>query len=343
MVLHALDSPVLRPPASVAAHAAYAPVSKIPLSIVHHSRNDPRGYRGGVEAFGRNLALIFEDVRFTWTGCPDIADVVARRLPVVCDNQTVLDYPSGYPLIGFQHGVAHVKAQRTNTRTDRKLATAQAKAARRDRVLWVACAQWIADTFAELHGNGAKHVVYHPVDVDRFHGRRDHAGSRVVLHDARTEHKGQQLVERLARAFRSWSFESLDCEPHQVPDRMARSAAFLHLSRYEGNSIVCNEAMAMNLPCLLTCVGLMNDGTEQFDVDVVDADLAFGSPDALQAEVARFLDRVERRTYEPRRWVLTHATAEQARQRWLAVMRDFARMTGWPLDLPAPAPAHGLA
>ena len=50
-----------------------------------------------------------------------------------------------------------------------------------------------------------------------------------------------------------------------MPDRFRQGAAFLHLSRYEGNSIVCNEAMAMDLPCLFTRVGLMRDGA---DLDV---------------------------------------------------------------------------
>ena len=75
-----------------------------------------------------------------------------------------------------------------------------------------------------------------------------------------------------------WRFETLNCKPEDVPDRMREAAAFLHLSRYEGNSIVCNEAMAMNLPCLFTKVGLMNDG-EPLDVSIVESEAVYGKKD----------------------------------------------------------------
>ena len=67
--------------------------------------------------------------------------------------------------------------------------------------------------------------------------------------------RAEDSYSGLARAFPAWRFEPLACAPSEVADRMRKAAAFLHLSRYEGNSMVCAEAMAMNLPCLFTAWG----------------------------------------------------------------------------------------
>jgi glycosyltransferase involved in cell wall biosynthesis len=164
------------------------------------------------------------------------------------------------------------------------------------------------------------------VNLERFDGRREGDDGKLLLHDGRAPHKGSKLFPVLERAFAGWRFEPLSCKPDEVPDRMRHARAFLHLSRYEGNSIVCNEAMAMDLPCLFTRVGLMNDGAEQFDVAVIDAADAFGSERKLTQSVAAFVESLERRRYHPRAWVEAHASIAANRDAWSAVLASFARM-----------------
>jgi glycosyltransferase involved in cell wall biosynthesis len=192
----------------------------------------------------------------------------------------------------------------------------------------VACAQWISRTFAELHGNGARHVVYHQVDLDRFDGERRDIDPTLVLHDARTEPKGQALVQRLQAAFPQWKLEPLACTPQEVPDRMRRARAFVHLSRYEGNSIVCNEAMAMDLPCLFTRVGLMQDEGGPGEVEVIDAERAFADPAWLALRLGAFLAGLDEREVHPRRWVLEHAHLDVARASWKRVVEDWRTLVG---------------
>lgn len=289
-------------------------LARIPLTICHHGRHDPRVKVGGVETFARNLGLIFEEVIFSTTQKPLLREVLERRVPVVCDNQTVLDWPATFPLIGFQHGVAAEKVLTTRSWTDLRLAFNQARAARRANTTWLACAPWIAQRFADKYGKRAD-VIFHSVDPLRFDGQLQNEGSRLVLHDARSAHKGKHLVEILTRAFPQWRFEPLSCAPQAVADRMRKAAAFLHLSRYEGNSIVCNEAMAMNLPCLFTRVGLFR-GQISADVELIEVDDAFGSANTLVEIAGRFLQGLSSRSYAPRDWVLQHATLEVSRQRW---------------------------
>lgn len=302
---------------------------RIPRTIVHYSRFNPEARTGGVETFARNLALAFERVLYMTPETRDEALVRRERLPVVCDNHWVRDWPSDIPVIGFQHGFAASKFLMTRQRGDLRLGVAQLLAARRPNTLWVACARWIGKRFGRWFGNTAAHVIYHPVDLARFDGRLENSGSRLVLHDARSPHKGQALVAELARAFPELVFEPLACAPADVPDRMRKAAAFVHLSRYEGNSIVCNEAMAMNLPCLFTRVGLMLDGAARFDVQVVEPRLAFGGGAPLAGVFRSFLRWSRDHTPNPRAFCLEETNLEVNRLAWARVVADFEDRFGW--------------
>lgn len=305
----------------------------LPLAVVHYSREDPRASVGGVQRFARNLERIFSEVRYLTPRSGNRREVVQSRVPVICDNQHVLDWPPEHPVIGFQHGVAAVKFQATRSFGHWRLARAQRRAASRPNTLWVACAEWVGATFARLHGNGAAHVIYYPVDTQRFDGRLDNAGSRLILHDARTRNKGRDLMPRLHAAFPDWRLEGLDCPLDGVAERMRHASAFMHLSRYEGNSLVCNEAMAMDLPCLFTRVGLLQDPNGPTDFWPVDPAVLDGKPAELLAPVRGFLASLDSRQYHPRAWVLAHATLETAEAGWWRVLREFQRRSGWELGL----------
>lgn len=305
----------------------------IPLTVIQYSGEDPRTSIGGVQRFARNLERIFAEVRHLTPTSRNRSAALRERVPIICDNHLVLDWPAGHPVIGFQHGVGEVKYRATGSLSHWWLARAQRRAAARPNTLFVANAEWVSRTFARLYGNGARHVVYNPVDLARFDGRLDNAGSRLLLHDARTRHKGKLLIPRLQAAFPDWCFEPLNCPLDQVPERMRRAAAFVHLSRYEGNSLVCGEAMAMDLPCLFTRVGLLQDANGPTELWPVDPGLLDGDLSGLRGEVGAFLESLATRAYHPRAWVQAHAGLEQAESGWLRVMRDFQAQSGWDLGL----------
>jgi len=300
--------------------------SLIPRAVVHYSLHDPRTHTGGVETFARNLELVFERVHFMTPKSLDLNRIRSERLPVLCDNHWVLDWPDEIPVVGFQHGVAARKMLVSPSSKNWTMAKRQRRAAKRRNTLWVACAKWIGRSFARLHGNAAQHVLYHAVDLEAFDGLREGEASRLILHDGRSRNKGSRLWPTLQEAFPQWHFEALSCSPDQVPDRMRSARAFVHLSRYEGNSIVCNEAMAMNLPCLFTRVGLMLDAPPDLDVATLSPRRAFGRPRGLVRSVGSFLESLDARSYAPRRWVETYASLDRYRAGWRDVMADFDRM-----------------
>ncbi|MDH3200869.1 MAG: glycosyltransferase [Myxococcales bacterium] len=304
-------------------------MDKLPFTVVHYGGKDPRSTTGGVETFARNLALSFRQVEFMTPRNRDFDRVRRERIPVICDNQRVRDWPKDIPVIGFQHGFAKEKAWVTKSPGHVVMATEQWLASRRPNTLWVACAEWIAKAFSRSFGTNTEEVIYHPIDVERFDGRLDNDGSRLILHDARTRHKGKHLLPRLQAAYPDWTFEPLACKPEDVPDRMRKAGTFIHLSAYEGNSIVCNEAMAMNLPCMFTDVGLMRDSGRPQDVRVISAKRAFSDARYLHDELGAFLRSLATHSYQPRRWILTNATAEVALERWARAMDAFFRMAGW--------------
>jgi hypothetical protein len=295
-------------------------------TVVHFGKHDPRAKTGGVEAFARNLGLVFREVMFMTPQSADFTRVQRERLPLICDNQHLRYVPAGIPAIGFQHGVAFEKLQVTRRLSDVRMAWQQLRVARRPNTVWVACAEWISRRFGELHGNRAAHVIHHMVDLERFDGKLDNHGSRLVLHDARSEAKGKSAVEALARAFPKYRFEPLACAPHDVPDRMRRARAFIHLSQYEGNSIVCNEAMAMDLPCLFTKVGLLRDEGAPSDVMVMGRELARKKGERFLQVGGEFLRSLDERSYEPRKWVIENASREVATQRWARAVEDLDRL-----------------
>ncbi|MEO1159477.1 MAG: glycosyltransferase [Pseudomonadota bacterium] len=310
-------------------------IRKIPGTLIHYGRFNPEHRTGGVEAFAKSLKLAFEDVQFFDShsygpGSQAMQRVVADGLPVVCDNHLVLDWPDGYPVIGFQHGVAAEKKFITRKWMDWSLARRQARAARRKSTVWVACARWISDEFARRYGNQAQQVIYHTVDTNRFDGKLANQGSKLVLHDGRSRHKGRDVYPILQAALPDWTFEPLSCSPAQVPERMRKARAFMHLSRYEGNSIVCNEAMAMGLPCLFTRVGLMRDG-EPLDVGIVDVRHVYGRQSALIECVGSFLDGLGETSYNPRGWIEKNTSQQAFIEGWrnvIAVWRDVKRERG---------------
>ena len=304
-------------------------MSKIPLTVVHYARFDPLRRPGGVSAFARNLRLIFEEVVFMHRKTLDAAYVEKNRLPVICDFHTVQDWPERIPLIAFLHGLASVKWQVTHSLTDFRLARAQSRAVRRNDVVWAACAKWISRQAKTLYGLDVRHVIYHPVDMDQFDGRLTGENPRLILHDARTNHKGRRLVKHLASNFSDWTFEPLRCRPEHVPERLASARAFIHLSRYEGNSLVANEAMAMNLPCLFTDVGLFRDEDGPTEVYRVETEKVFRDRTVLEREFAAFAASLDVRIYNPRIWMLRQATPEKSREGWRKVMAEFQRLSGW--------------
>lgn len=307
-------------------------MTKIPLKVIHYGTKNPLITVGGVETFARNLALVFDNVVYMTPGQKDIQFAVQNRIPVICDNQLVVDWPEEFPVIGFQHGVAQIKWEATRSLAHRWLLQRQAKASKRPHTLWVACADWVSHAFGERFGNRADYVVYYRVDVDKFDGRRT-PRQRLILHDARKRHKGSAVLKYLTRVFSDWRIEPLDCPPDQVADRMREARAFVHLSRYEGNSLVCNEAMAMDLPCFFTRVGLMRDRRAPTEVYVVDPDPIFISKAVAKREFTAFLQSLETREYHPRPWVMEHASHKINLEAWRQVMSLFGNLSGWDLEI----------
>ena len=306
-------------------------VDKIPVSIIHYNKEDPLTTTGGVQSFAKGLTQIFKSVKYMTPNNLDVKYILNNQVPVICDNQMVSDIPNDIPVIGFQHGVGAVKYEVTRSSGHRRLKRAQEKASKRPNTIWVACADWIASKFEKIYGNKTNYVIYHHINTDLFDGNLENENSRLILHDARTVHKGSNLLPVIEKAFPDWEFQPLNCKPEDVPNRMRSARAFIHLSHYEGNSIVCNEAMAMDLPCMFTRVGLMQDANRPQDIYLIDTDKAYKDRDGLIKETGIFLETLHNKNYNPRSWVLNNAIPLISHKKWKQTMIDFQKLSGWEL------------
>jgi glycosyltransferase involved in cell wall biosynthesis len=310
---------------------------KIPINVIYYNDKDPLKTTGGVQTFAKSLRQTFLKVQYMTPKNLDLDYILDKQVPVICTNEMVSDIPDQIPVIGFQHGVGAVKYSVTRTSGHNRLRHAQKKASKRPNVIWIACAEWIASKFEEIYGNQTKYVIYHHIDTELFDGKSRGNNSKLILHDARTDHKGLKLFPLLEKAFPNWKFEPLDCRPEDVPDRMRDARAFVHLSRYEGNSIVCNEAMAMNLPCMFTNVGLMQDKNRPKDVFLIRTHEAYSTyfritrpnKHELIKNTKLFLESLDNREYNPREWVLKNAVASTSLKKWEKVMIEYEKLSGW--------------
>ena len=302
---------------------------KIPLKVIHYSKDDPLTTTGGVQSFAKGLNQIFKNVQYMTPKNLSVKYILANQIPVICDNQMVSDIPKNIPVIGFQHGVGAVKYSVTGLSGHRKLRRAQEKASKRPNTIWVSCADWIAAKFEQLYGNKTSNVIYHHINTDLFNGSLNNKNSKLILHDARTAHKGSEILPIIKEEFQEWEFESLNCYPEEVPNRMRGARAFIHLSKYEGNSIVCNEAMAMNLPCMFTSVGLLQDSNRPKEIYLIDTDKAYTDHEILIEETRLFLNSLDEKKYNPRKWVLNNATPIISYKKWIQTMIEFQTLSGW--------------
>ena len=85
----------------------------------------------------------------------------------------------------------------------------------------------------------------------------------------------------------------------------------------------------MNLPCLFTRVGLMLDGAERFDVQVVEPRLAFRGGAPLAEAFRSFVRWSREREPNPRAFCLEQTNVEENRRVWSRVLADFEARFGW--------------
>ena len=87
----------------------------------------------------------------------------------------------------------------------------------------------------------------------------------------------------------------------------------------------------MNLPCMFTSVGLMQDENRPKDIFLIDTDKAYKDRDKLIKETGLFLESLSNKNYNPRGWVLKNAIATMSHKKWEQTMIEFQKLSGWSL------------
>jgi len=304
----------------------------IDREIIHHCRysvHHPQ--KGGVENFGLNLKNIFKKVHFTLPGdiTPDLVRLVqAKNIPIICDYHSVLDWPEEVKTIGFQHGCAQLRGEITGETMLKEIGREQVVASKRRNAVWVADSQWVSDMCEKYYGRSAEYIIYHAVSDDFFRNSRTHQRVPVtkVFHDARLAHKGRDIIPVLQEAFPKISFIQLQCKHSKIIDVLKDCDVFMHLSKYEGNSIMCNEVMALNIPLVTTDVGLFHEDLGVEEIRIVPVGGCFGeNKDRLIEIFGQYVSALNNRKIgveKINQWHQSHATNAHNEILWRQVVEE---------------------
>ena len=165
-------------------------------------------------------------------------------------------------------------------------------------------------------------VIRHGVDAELFHPpeRRSPAGKKpVIIHAASDKVKRKELIPKLAELLPEFDFQFLGVKSGRLGDEAARwrqGDLFLHLAAKEGNSYAILEAMATNLPIVATKVGIFASDDEDCcsHARTVSPSLPVEDLAAVAEAVRETWEN--RRSYNPRQWIMENATLEKFTTDW---------------------------
>ena len=97
--------------------------------------------------------------------------------------------------------------------------------------------------------------------------------------------------------------------------------------------------MAMNLPCMVTNVGLMKDENRPKEVYLLDLNKTYKSYFGIKIinkmelinQTGLFIKSLNNNHYNPRKWVLENAVASISNKKWEKTILDFQELSGWSL------------
>jgi len=223
---------------------------------------------GGVSQYWTRLvqALKAAGVAVAWHGLGEWASGKAGANPasdlLIVDNHDALHIQPEYAVIAVQHGCAMEHGLRCGSKPLIEMGIAQAKAATRKRVFWVACSDWAAERCRVHMGVRADRIIFGGVDVDSFvpseRQRLRTTETPVVLHHCVDGNKGQALLGEITQQLGAkFVIRQLKAAPEDVPNAMRGGDIWLCLSASEGLPTVVEEAMATNLVVVGTNVGVL--------------------------------------------------------------------------------------
>ncbi|HUT97474.1 MAG TPA: hypothetical protein VM054_00185 [bacterium] len=326
------------------------------MPLFHYSRNSRcQGHLGGVEKFAWHLhRCLGARVYAPAADRPRLFEQLGRNLVrsrrldgalVVVDGGylgALSAESSAYALISLMHGTwawrYHVLEglpyERLRNRAEVRI---QAAAWKNPRLAVVACADHVAWELTDFMGiKRPVTVIRHGVDTELFHPpmRREPVGKKpVVIHAAADRVKREKLIPLLAELLPEFDFRFLGVKsgrPEDEAEGWRRGDLFLHIAAKEGNSYAMLEAMATDLPAVVTSVGVFaaDDGGCRRHARVIDPGLPPTDLPAVADAIREAWER--RREYHPREWILRHATLETFTRDWRRFLNRIAAERGFP-------------
>ena len=281
----------------------------------HHTWNQ---WTGGTERFTEYLREAI--------GCDVRSPADPHRLGkyewVISNADLGLDWASNK--ICFFHGLwkqLHVNLGITSGTEEER----QRQAAQRKDVYLVAASNSVAsqlECWYQVSKNKIR-VISHGIPLDVWRPALSNPKSirPRILHVATDIVKAREIIPVLQRILPDFDFVLVyrRIGLPATPELYQRGDIFLHLSRYEGNSYACMEALACGLPSVLTDVGFFAEGFNDWEKIGMKITI-----DTSLEDVARAILTVyeQRKDYAPREVAEKYFDFRRFKQDWVSLLME---------------------
>jgi hypothetical protein len=290
--------------------------------IVHFSeRSRKRGYPGGVEKFAHYLSQAI--------GCDVVtpADAPVLNDPdclYIADAHWRMKIPSDITVVAFMHGCAIERGYNVWTGWEqRKLRSAP-------NTHFVCNSLETKTLCRKYYDIDVPDTIYLAVDEDEYYPSTATSNNVVLTASAGKSHKGRRLAREVADLAPDLVVRNLDCPIGSEADWFRGANVFMHLSTHEGFAFSILEAMAANLPIVVTPHGIAYELAQQSIPGVyIVPETRMDDTEFVHEQLRRALAGPS----ETREWVKQHCSYALFRERWQAYISQIQTGAIQPRDV----------
>ena len=238
--------------------------------IIHISSSIVPENLGGVPRFANLLkrAIGCEVIKTSWVQYYITKKIINDDTLLIIDGAEASNIISKKNIvISCNHGCWAEFSKRNDThRFDNEI--------RKQQEMWQKRANYIvsmSNTSAHYlqlhHGVKANKIILNGIDLNEFISKEIDITKQkpIVIHAAADKvNKGGDFIKELQSKCTDFDFQYLDAKNlKETSEKYRRGDLFLHLSKYEGDSIAIKEAASSGLPMLVTDVGIFEKDTKE--------------------------------------------------------------------------------
>lgn len=288
------------------------------MRICHISSSKRPPCAGGVAKFAYYLKKAIPELEILYRdeALPNKYDII------IADGYAINDFAGrkDTKLISVVHGSIKEFALRTKTENNNIGPIKwQHEAWNKSHITKVAVSESAAHYVSKHHGAKVEVIIPNGVDTSLFVPKHSESVRKPLVIDAANDYNKNAFnrlgeIQKLAKD--SFDFEYLGAAIGEEHIKMVRGDIAIQPSLYEGNSYFLLEAMACDLPVVVSKCGLAEFSLPNTVGEIIDWT-------APASDFVAALNKVwdNYTCYSPREWVLENASFEQFAKKWISLIK----------------------